>query len=199
MDDKAAKRIAALTGSPLFPFEGNFVLKQFGPPMATELARDGEGDKPCHACAKPERALWTNGRWQITELRPSTNPAMLFLETVAHLDFESLDETMAAEFGILTWRLEAAVRSLESVGRVHIHRWGDGSSHFHVWFQGRPARQLEMYGYGNVLWPQLLDPLPAEVIAANHQRVINHFTGTAVGGSATTAGGSATTAGGSAR
>jgi hypothetical protein len=179
----SAKRIAALTGSPLFPFQGEFTLKPFGPPMATELLRDGEGDKACHACGHPERAIWTNGRWQITELGPSANPALLFLETVDHLDFESLDEAMAAELGVLTWRLEAAIRSLESVGRVHIHRWGDGSSHFHVWFQGRPAGQLEMYGYGNVLWPQLLDPLPAEVTASNHQRVIDHFTAAVASGS----------------
>jgi hypothetical protein len=80
--------------------------------------------------------LWTDGRWRITALRPTVNPVALFIETVNHLDFGDLDEAMAAEFGVLTWRLEAAIRSIESVGRVHIHRWGDGSSHFHVWFQG---------------------------------------------------------------
>jgi hypothetical protein len=176
-ENAQAKRIAALTGSPLFPFAGTLELKPFGPPMPTELVRDGEGDKPCHACAKPERVIWTNGRWQIAKLVATASPVLLYLETVEHLDFATFDEAMAAELGVLTWRLEAAISSLESVGRVHIHRWGDGSSHFHLWFQGRPARQLEMYGYGNVLWPQLLDPLPADVIADNHQRVIDHLEG----------------------
>ena len=54
-------------------------------------------------------------------------------------------------------------------------RWGDGSSHFHMWFQGRPAKQLELYGWGNVLWSQVLDPLPAEVIDANHELVVDHL------------------------
>jgi hypothetical protein len=51
----------------------------------------------------------------------------------------------------------------------------DGSSHFHVWFQGRPARQLELYGWGNVLWSQVLAPLPAEVVDAHHATVLDAF------------------------
>lgn len=164
-----------VTQSPLFPFTGDLAIKQLGDPMTTELPRDGEIGRPCHACGIDDGVLWTDGRWRITALQPTVNPVALFIETVDHLDFGDLDEALAAEFGVLTWRLEAAIRSIESVGRVHIHRWGDGSSHFHVWFQGRPARQLELYGWGNVLWSQVLAPLPSEVIDANHQAVIEHF------------------------
>ncbi len=85
---------------------------------------------------------------------------------------------MASEFGVLTWQIERAISELESVGRVHIHRWGDGSAHFHVWFQGRPARQVELYGWGNVLWSQVLAPLPADEIDANHAHVIARIAAT---------------------
>ena len=88
---------------------------------------------------------------------------------------------MAAEYGVLTRHLVRAIDALDRVGRVHVHRWGDGSSHFHVWFQGRPARQLELYGWGNVLWAQLLPALPAEVVTANHAQVVAAFAGTAGG------------------
>jgi hypothetical protein len=171
----ADPKIEAMIDSALFPFTREFVIKPLSSPMAAEFERDGEGAKPCHSCAKPERVLWSNGRWQITGGLTSVNPVLLFLETVEHLDFETLDKAMASEFGVLTWRLEAAIRTIVSVGRVHVHRWADGSSHFHVWFQGRPAGQLEMYGWGNVLWPQLLPPLPEDLIRANHALVIENF------------------------
>ncbi len=105
----------------------------------------------------------------------------VFLETVDHIDFEHFDDDLAAEYGVLTRHLEAAIRGVDAVGRVHIHRWGDGSAHFHVWFQGRPARQLELYGWGNVLWPQILPPLPDEALAANHAQVLDAF-GASAGG-----------------
>jgi hypothetical protein len=175
MSEEMSQRISKMVAMPLFPFTSDGHLKPLSAAMAAELTREGEHGKPCHACEGNTPALWTNGRWQIRSFLSSANPVLLFLETVEHMDFEHLDEAMAAEFGVLTWRLEAAIRSLESVGRVHVNRWGDGSSHFHVWFQGRPAGQLELYGWGNVLWSQLLDPLAKEVLDANHQQVMAHF------------------------
>jgi hypothetical protein len=175
MADDVGTRIQRFVNAPLFPLTSSMELKQLGPLMDAEIVREGEGDRQCHACGKPERVLWTNGRWQIASFQATANPVLLFLETVEHLDFATLDEAMAAEFGVLTWRLEAAISELDAVGRVHVHRWADGSSHFHVWFQGRPARQLEFYGWGNVLWSQLADPLGADMVNANHALVIEHF------------------------
>ncbi len=173
--DERAQRLFTL---PLFPFNANMQLKTLGAPMAAELPRDGEGGKPCHSCGRPERVLWSNDRWKITGIEPSANPVGLFLETVDHIDFEQFDETYARDLGELTWRLEQAIRSIDSVGRAHIHRWGDGSSHFHMWFLGRPAKQLEMYGWGNALWSQILDPLPDDVLAGNHSKVLDHIRST---------------------
>ncbi len=172
MDDTTSAAIDRMKASPLFPFDGDLNLKTLGPPMDAELPRNGEGDKPCGSCGNDERTWWSNERWKITTVQRSINPVGLFLETVDHIDFEDFDENYASEFGVLTMHLEAAIRSLESVGRVHIHRWGDGSSHFHVWFQGRPAKQLELYGWGNVLWAQVAEPLPQEVVDANHEVIV---------------------------
>ncbi len=150
-------------------------IKPLLPLMHTEAVREGEGDKPCRSCDTPERVLWSNDRWKLTPMSPSPNPVGVFLETVEHIDLEHFDDDLAAEMGVLIVRLEAAIRSLDTVGRVHVHRWGDGAMHFHMWFQGRPARQLELYGWGNVLWSQVLEPLAADAVDANHSLVVEHL------------------------
>jgi hypothetical protein len=83
----------------------------------------------------------------------------VFLETREHVDLDGLDDDMAAEMGGLMVRVEAAVRAVPDVGRVHVHRWSDGSAHLHLWFIARPARRIEMYGWGNVLWSEVLPPV----------------------------------------
>ena len=179
--DARRRAIEAVVGSPLFPFESDWSLRPLGPLADAEPPRDGEDGRPCPSCTDHGRVLWSNDRWKLTSIRPSANPVGLFLETVDHVDFEDLDSVMASEFGQLCWHLERAISAIESVGRVHIHRWGDGSSHFHVWFQGRPARRPELVGWGNVLWSQLLPPLPADEVDENHRRVVADLV-TAVGG-----------------
>ena len=86
-------------------------------------------------------------------------PVTVFLETREHVDLDGLSDNMAAELGVLIVRVEAAVRAVPDVGRVHVHRWSDGSAHFHFWFMAWPARQLEMYGWGNELWSEVLPPI----------------------------------------
>ena len=41
MDDEQAKRIERLTSQPLFPFTGQFELKELTPLMDAELVRSG--------------------------------------------------------------------------------------------------------------------------------------------------------------
>lgn len=177
MSEQPTDPVIRMQESPLFPFDGDLSLRAMTPLMHTEVVREGEGGRSCKSCDSDERTLWSNERWKITRMTPTANPVGLFLETVDHIDFEDFDDELAADYGLLTVRLESAIRSLDSVGRVHIHRWGDGSSHFHVWFQGRPARQLELYGWGNVLWSQLAEPLPHDVVDANNAAVIEHVCG----------------------
>ena len=65
---------------------------------------------------------------------------VLILESRSHLDLGDLPNLHAAELGVMTVRIERAIRSLDGVERVHVNRWGDGAAHFHQWFLGAPNR-----------------------------------------------------------
>jgi hypothetical protein len=56
-------------------------------------------------------------------------------------------------------RIERAMLAAGDVGRVHVHRWGDGGAHFHLWLYGRPFGDRQMLGFGLVLWAILLPPM----------------------------------------
>ncbi len=60
---------------------------------------------------------------------------------------------------------------LGTVGRVHINRWGDGGSHFHVWFLGRPKGAWQFSGYSLPLWGFILPPLAEGISVANDAAV----------------------------
>jgi GNAT superfamily N-acetyltransferase len=156
-----------LTKLPLFPFEGDLQIKQLSQRLDDELAREGEGSRPCKQCNNLDDVIWANDRWVVRAGQPSACPVVVFLETRAHLNLDDLDEAYAAELGVLTWQLEAAIRAVADVGRVHVHRWGDGSSHFHVWFVARPAGQVEFYGWGTILWSQVLPAQDRRVLNVN--------------------------------
>ena len=55
---------------------------------------------------------------------------------------------------------------------AHLHRFADGAKHFHLWVLGRPAGQLELFGWGNIVWAQLLPPIADEIRDANHREVV---------------------------
>jgi hypothetical protein len=76
------RAIQRLTRMPLFPFEGEFRLKELGPPMDEELGRSGEGNEPCRRGANTEGILWRKGARTLAPIFPSANPAGLFLERV---------------------------------------------------------------------------------------------------------------------
>jgi len=56
--------------------------------------------------------------------------------------------------------VEAAVRSVGEIGRVHVCRWGDGSEHLHWWFMARPARLPQLVGSFAAIWDDILPPTP---------------------------------------
>jgi len=68
------------------------------------------------------------------------------LETIEHADLADLSIARALELGVLTCRIERAMRAVDGVGRVHIYRFGDGSAHFHLWFFARPAGLVQTRG-----------------------------------------------------
>jgi hypothetical protein len=85
---------------------------------------------------------------------------VLILECRSHLDLGDLPNLLAAELGVMTVRLERAIRSLEGVARVHVNRWGDGSAHLHLWFLARPYGRLQLRGTFLTLWDDILPVIP---------------------------------------
>jgi hypothetical protein len=84
---------------------------------------------------------------------------VLILESRSHLDLGDLPNLLAAELGVMTVRLERAIRSLDNVARVHVNRWGDGSAHLHMWFLARPYGRLQLRGTFLSLWDDILPPI----------------------------------------
>jgi len=150
--------------APLFPFEGELRVKALQPRAAHDPPRSGEeGGGPCRSCAKrDDEYLWVSERWRVAPGGPSVVP-MVFLETRAHLDLPDLDEALAAELGPMILRIDRAMTAaLPDVGRVHVHRWGDGAEHFHTWHFARPVGDPQLVGFGLVLWAQTLPPPPKD-------------------------------------
>jgi diadenosine tetraphosphate (Ap4A) HIT family hydrolase len=147
---------------PSFPFEGDLRVKALEPATILDPARRGEDAAECPSCMAPDEAyIWVSDRWRVraTE-RPTGLPMVLILESRSHLDLGDLSNLLAAELGVMTVRLERAIRSLDGVARVHVNRWGDGAAHFHLWFLARPTGQLQLCGSFLSMWQDILPPAP---------------------------------------
>jgi diadenosine tetraphosphate (Ap4A) HIT family hydrolase len=129
--------------------------------VAVEPPRKGEDAGACAACKTPDEAyIWVSERWRVRAMdQPSGLPMVLILESRSHLDLGDLPNLLAAELGVMTVRLERAVRSLDGVARVHVNRWGDGSAHLHIWFLARPYGRLQLRGTFLSLWDDILPPI----------------------------------------
>lgn len=149
---------------PSFPFEGDLQVKQLDDPVPVEPPRKGEGLRECTACNAPDDAyIWVGERWRVRAMdRPTGLPMVLILESRSHLDLGDLPNLLAAELGVMTVRLERAIRSLDGVARVHVNRWGDGSAHLHMWFLARPYGRLQLRGTFLSLWDSILPPISEE-------------------------------------
>ena len=147
---------------PSFPFEGDMRVRKLAPPVDTEPPRSGENGSECVACSTPDDAyIWVSERWRVRAMdRPTGLPVVLILECRSHLDLGDPPNLLAAELGVMTVRLERAIRSLDGVARVHVNRWGDGSAHLHMWFLARPYGRLQLRGTFLSLWDDILPVMP---------------------------------------
>jgi hypothetical protein len=161
--------VPAYTKWPSFPFEGDLRVKKLADPVASEPRRKGEDAADCVACNSPDDAyIWVSERWRVRAMeRPTGLPMVLILEARSHLDLGDLPNLLAAELGVMTVRLERAVRSLDGVARVHVNRWGDSSAHLHMWFLARPYGQLQLRGTFLSLWDDILPPIAESVWREN--------------------------------
>jgi len=72
-------------------------------------------------------------------------------------------------------RIERAFHATGDVGRVHVHRWGDGAEHFHLWLYGRPFGDRQMLGFGLVLWTMLLPPMAEDDWSTAMTAIASHL------------------------
>jgi len=139
-------------------------VKALADPVEVEPPRSGEDASDCVACNTPDDAyIWVSERWRVRAMdRPTGLPMVLILECRSHLDLGDLPNLLAAELGVMTVRLERAIRSLDGVARVHVNRWGDGSAHLHMWFLARPYGRLQLRGTFLSLWDDILPVIPEQ-------------------------------------
>jgi diadenosine tetraphosphate (Ap4A) HIT family hydrolase len=159
-----------------FPFEGELRVRPLLPPVAQEPPRRGEDAAECWRCASSEGVIWSDDHWLVgAPAEPSGLPVVVLLHPRAHHDLADLPPELAAELGPMLQRVEAAVRGVGEVGRVHVCRWGDGSAHLHWWLMARPARLPQLVGSFAAIWDDILPPLPEERWRANLDVVARHL------------------------
>ena len=126
-----------------------------------EPPRRGEvGGPPCGVCEQDE-GIWSDENWVLHIPVRGGLPGTVWLASRVHADsFADLPGDLAAEFGRVCARVDAAISSLDGVARTHLYRWGDGGAHFHVWFMPRPAGRLDMVKYALPVWEEVLPPAP---------------------------------------
>lgn len=152
----------------IFPFEpDSLTVKPLDPLTLPEPPREGEGGTGCWRCAHPdEGVVWSNQRWLLVRFEQSRLPLAVMLMPREHLDLGDLDDTMAAELGVLTVRMVRAVEALELVGRAHVYKFGDGGAHLHAFVIARPAGMLQLRGSCLTIWDEMLPEVPADETAA---------------------------------
>jgi diadenosine tetraphosphate (Ap4A) HIT family hydrolase len=165
-----------------FPWEvvdGTIVPKVL-PAPADEEPRAGEAGKPCPTCERdPALDIWENDRWVVTRMaQPGGLPMTLFLQSKEHQDFSEMDDDTASEYGRIAVWLSRIMCHLPHVGRVHVNRWGDGSSHLHVWFIARTKGQTGIKGSYAAEWDHILPAVPEDVWRADlhtiAEKLANH-------------------------
>jgi diadenosine tetraphosphate (Ap4A) HIT family hydrolase len=156
-----------------WPFAGPVVPKTLRAPEP-EPPRDGEGDRPCTACGKPDDDyIWTDANWRLMALEPTGLPIVLILEPRAHVDGpRDLDDNMLAEMGILLARVERAILTIDGIERVHILRYGEGASHLHWWFMARPTGVRQTASGFAMIWDDVLPVTPEDAWRANVAQVV---------------------------
>lgn len=163
----------SMSGWEVFPWEadgGAVVPKALGAPGVEQPRRGEPGGAACQACEgfAPETVVWEDERWVLTTgPEPGGLPIVLTLWTREHLDVGGFDDEHASELGRIANRLVRIVEAMPGIGRVHVNRWGDGSSHAHVWFFARPEGFDQIKGSYAVEWDDILPPVPEDVRRAD--------------------------------
>lgn len=150
-----------------FPFEREGLrLRALEDPTLPEPPRHDEDAATCSRCTRPDEDFaWTDDTWQLGARGPVSVPTLI-LQPRAHGDLGDLDDHAAGELGRMIVRVERALAAVPGIGRVHVHRWGDGNGHLHVFLFGRPEGMVQLRGLVMPLWSHHLPALPDDEWAA---------------------------------
>ncbi len=164
----------------IFPWVGDNLRPRVVQPPSDEPARQGEDAASCGCTGEPHaRAIWTDGVWEVRPAgQPSGMPLVLFICPLAHLDYEDLDEEMAASLGVLSVRISKIISAMPNIGRVHVMKAGDGAAHLHLWVMARTARMTHILGSPAIEWDEILPPGPEEIWQADLRHVAAALAGT---------------------
>ncbi|HET6986095.1 MAG TPA: hypothetical protein VFI00_05740 [Kribbella sp.] len=163
-----------LLGGPFFPFEGDVQVVPLADPVLPEPPRRGEpGGGSCPTCEDPDgNAIWADEQWILKAgFELSGLPMVALLVPREHYRLDNLPPELTATLGPIIQRVAGAIQRIDSVGRTHFNRWGDGSEHFHVWFQARPLGMMQLRGAMIAAWDDMLPKIPADEMAANARLV----------------------------
>lgn len=141
------------------PYQPPLTPREPGPLTIPEPPRRGEpGGEPCGICTgQATAAVWSDEHWTLHPPVGGSLPGAVWLASREHVDsFGDLPEPAAATFAGVVGRVERAILARGGVARVHLYRWGDGGSHFHVWLIPRPLGMLEASGMMLPLWEDAL-------------------------------------------
>jgi hypothetical protein len=166
--------LARMTEWDISPFEQQGLrVSPLRPPVVPEPPRHGEDPADCQSCGRRDVGLWFNERWRLTAMTGVGIPLVMMLHPREHHDLADLSDELAAELGVLSTHIARHIEALPHLARAHVHRWGDGGAHLHVWFFGRPEGQRQLLGSWLVVWDDLLPEYPKDVAALDSAAVVD--------------------------
>jgi len=158
----------------VLPYLEPLTVRELGERVIPEPPRRGEpGGEPCGICeGAATDAVWSDDLWTLHPPVGGSMPGVVWLASRNHFDsFADMPAAEAADYARVAGRIERAILALGDVARVHVNRWGDGGSHFHVWFMPRPLGMLEAKNMMLPLWEDVLPNVTDEELAAAARRV----------------------------
>jgi diadenosine tetraphosphate (Ap4A) HIT family hydrolase len=156
------------------PYVEPLTIRELGEPVIPEPPRRGEeGGEPCGLCTgHATAAVWQDEHFSLHPPVGGSLPGAVWMASHEHADsFSDLSPEVAAAFGPVAARVERAILGLGGFARVHLYRWGDVGSHFHVWFVPRPLGMLEGSGMMLPLWEDVLPNVTDEELADAARRI----------------------------
>jgi diadenosine tetraphosphate (Ap4A) HIT family hydrolase len=166
--------LSRMTGWDISPFEEEGLrVSPLRPPVLPEPPREGEDPADCGSCRRSDQGLWFDDHWRLSRIGGVGVPLVLMLHPRTHHDLADLPDGLAAEMGVLAAHIARHVQAVPGISRAHVHRFGDGGAHLHVWFFARPEGQAQLFGSWLIAWDDLLPEYPADVAAADAEAVVD--------------------------